>query len=120
MYFQQLDPAGIASDDTVSLEDSSAVLTEAVDDNRQSVAETQVVNAIQHAIEADLLRPSYLESEPYLRLGLRRSFHWLPCLMGDRNGRRTTIPRVPLLMRCCYFFGLVFFSSLWPYACRMA
>jgi hypothetical protein len=50
----------------------------------RSVAEYQVVNAIQHHIEKDLLAPSYLAGEPYLRLRLRSAGQWLALLNGGR------------------------------------
>ncbi|WP_143064857.1 hypothetical protein [Streptomyces sp. PAN_FS17] len=46
------------------------------------MAEYQVVNAIQHHIEANLLRAPYLASEPYLRLRLRSAGQWLTRLNG--------------------------------------
>jgi hypothetical protein len=42
----------------------------------ESVAHAQAANAVQQAIEAQILRPAYLEEEPYLRLTLRDSTHW--------------------------------------------
>jgi hypothetical protein len=52
-------------------------LKEAYDHIQQSVASSQAVNAIQQHIEQRLLRPAYLESDPYVRLRLRHSAQWL-------------------------------------------
>lgn len=49
---------------------------------RESVAECQLINAIQSAIEKDLFRPGYLNDEPYIRLLLRGVRVWLSTLSG--------------------------------------
>lgn len=51
-------------------------IQQTVDEIRISVAQAQAVNAIQHTIEQDILRPTYLATEPYLRLRLRSSVQW--------------------------------------------
>lgn len=45
--------------------------TTAYDRLRESIAQLQVIPAIQHTIETDLYQPGYLQGEPYLRLSLR-------------------------------------------------
>ncbi|MEU5087218.1 hypothetical protein [Streptomyces sp. NPDC021356] len=57
-------------------------LAETITFIEQSVAEYQVINAIQHHIEKELLRIPYLASEPYLRLRLRSAGQWLHRLNG--------------------------------------
>ncbi|MFE1957632.1 hypothetical protein [Streptomyces sp. NPDC059479] len=57
-------------------------LTETISFIERSVAECQVVNAIQHHIERELLQAPYLASEPYLRLRLRSAGQWLTRMNG--------------------------------------
>jgi hypothetical protein len=57
------------------LEDTDNVETQirrVVADTNASVAHRQALNAIQHAREQDMYQAAYLESEPFLRLTLRK------------------------------------------------
>ncbi|MFD7575516.1 hypothetical protein ACFV6U_34195 [Streptomyces sp. NPDC059810] len=61
---------------------TSELLSENLTYIHESVARQQSVNAIQNFMENELLNPSYLQSEPYLRLHLRGSRLWLTRLDG--------------------------------------
>ncbi|MEU4109959.1 hypothetical protein [Streptomyces sp. NPDC027717] len=60
----------------------AASLPETISFIARSVAESQMANAIQYHIERDLLKQSYLASEPYLRLRLRGAGQWLRRMNG--------------------------------------
>ncbi|MBQ0847657.1 hypothetical protein J8N05_05425 [Streptomyces sp. BH-SS-21] len=49
---------------------------------QEAVAREQLINAMQHEAEKRLLRPDYLQSEPYLRLRLRSAGLWLTRIDG--------------------------------------
>ncbi|WP_406071111.1 hypothetical protein [Micromonospora sp. NBC_01638] len=53
-------------------EDVETKMLRVVDEVNASVARRQTLNAIQHAREQDMYQAAYLESEPYLRLTLRK------------------------------------------------
>ncbi|MFG2641627.1 hypothetical protein ACGFYP_11740 [Streptomyces sp. NPDC048370] len=61
---------------------ASELLSENLNFIYESVARQQSVNAIQNYMENELLNPSYLQSEPYLRLHLRGARQWLTRLGG--------------------------------------
>ncbi|RKN50560.1 hypothetical protein D7223_01945 [Micromonospora endolithica] len=66
-------PADRNEDDEVdSHEDVETKMLRVVDEVNESVAHRQALNAIQHAREREMYQAAYLESEPYLRLTLRR------------------------------------------------
>ncbi len=74
----------IPQEDVVE-EDTSpddSTLDEAIELIERSVAARQSVSGAQHAIESTLLRSAYRDSEPYLRLLLRPSRHWLIHMAG--------------------------------------
>lgn len=48
----------------------------------ESVAEAQLVNAIQGHVERSIFQPEYLATEPYVRLRLRRTSIWWDTLTG--------------------------------------
>jgi hypothetical protein len=56
---------------------SGAKLTEVAEELKKSIASAQAVNAIQLEIERGLYSPTYLSTEPYLRLTLRGLPCWL-------------------------------------------
>ncbi|MFE5617451.1 hypothetical protein [Streptomyces sp. NPDC056524] len=60
----------------------SELLSENLSFIYESVAREQSINAVQNYMENELLNPSYLQSEPYLRLHLRGAKQWLTRLDG--------------------------------------
>jgi hypothetical protein len=56
---------------------SRAKLIEVAEELKKSIASAQAVNAIQLEIERDLYSPTYLSTEPYLRITLRGLPCWL-------------------------------------------
>jgi hypothetical protein len=52
-------------------------MNELIDNLKMSVAQGQSNNAVIHAIEEDLFRPSYLETNAFVRLNLRMTAQWM-------------------------------------------
>ncbi|MBM9504814.1 hypothetical protein [Actinacidiphila acididurans] len=93
------------------------ILHENADFIERSVAEAQMPNAIQMEIERDLLRPSYLDSEPYLRLSLKGSHIWLNIMnggstRGPEDESESRFVNVLLLLHASGVMQLVFVLPL--------
>ncbi|MFC9700331.1 hypothetical protein ACFTWD_06505 [Streptomyces sp. NPDC056943] len=71
--------AGRSEQDDTSMAD---LLSENLIFLHEAVAREQSINAVQHAIENNLLNPTYLLSEPYLRLRLIGAKQWLNRMNG--------------------------------------